>query len=445
MAVHELVCDAQGAPLDYRLIDVNPAYEGHTGIAPATARGRLASELYGSGAPPYLGLYARVAQTGAPEAFETCFDPLGKHFRVSVCSPKRGLFATIFTDVTREKTGQEALVKSEQALRESQERFETFMSRLPAAAFIKDRAGRLVYANKFLKDLFGWHGGEGKLTEELIPEPLAGPMRADDLQALAEGGLVVEERMPDGQGGERVFQTRKFPILAGGRPVYLGGIAVDITERVRHAESLKASLEEKEVLLREVHHRVKNNLQIVMSLLSLQSQQVRTPEVLDSIRQAQHRIRTMAVLHESLYRSENLARADFAAYLEKLCRQLFSAHGPAAASIQLELRLQPMTLDMDQAVSCGLIVNELVTNALKHAFTPGRPGRVTVELGAQGRRVWIGVEDDGGGLPDSVTPGRTGTLGLRLVYNLTQQLDGKLDVRRQGGASFRIEFTAAEG
>jgi PAS domain S-box-containing protein len=211
--------------------------------------------------------------------------------------------------------------------------------------------------------------------------------------------------------------------------------------RQRMEDALRASLAEKTVLLKEVHHRVKNNLQIVSSLLNLQAAQVKNPAALGALRETQGRIRSMALLHEMLYQSENLAGIDFDGYLDRLCAQLFCAFGSPAPRIKLQASAPGIRLGLDQAVPCCLIINELVSNALKYAFPEGRTGRIAVALepaGSQQLRLTVG--DDGTGLPAALDLPQAKSLGLPLVAALATQLKGRLEVVRQPGATFHVTF-----
>lgn len=219
-----------------------------------------------------------------------------------------------------------------------------------------------------------------------------------------------------------------------------------ITERKRGEQALRDALEEKVALLKEVHHRVKNNLQIVASLLSLQSSLVENQQVADVLQDTRNRVHSMALLHEVLYRSGNLARIDFAAYVEDLCRQLLRSFGPTAARVRVETRIAPIGLPLEQGVPCGLIINELVSNALKHAFPAERSGKITVELNfSEGQGLVLRVHDDGVGLPSGLDPENTSTLGLQLVFNLAGQLEGYLTVDRSEGTgtAFSLVFPDA--
>ncbi|QEI04776.1 AAA family ATPase [Pigmentiphaga aceris] len=203
-----------------------------------------------------------------------------------------------------------------------------------------------------------------------------------------------------------------------------------------------ATLEEKESLLKEVHHRVKNNLQLISSLLSLQASSVADPAVAELFAESRNRVRSMALVHENLYRAGNFARVPMLAHLQSLCAQLVRAYGMQARSAELIVEGDNVQLDLDRAISCGLITNELVSNAMKHAFPPERrSGRVVVAMRLNdGGRLALSVADDGIGLPEHIDIANAPSLGLQLVHDLSMQLDGRLVVRREGGTSFTITF-----
>jgi two-component sensor histidine kinase len=191
---------------------------------------------------------------------------------------------------------------------------------------------------------------------------------------------------------------------------------------------------------------VKNNLQIVVSLLNLQAVRVKNPAALDTLQETGNRVRSMALLHETLYRSQNLAHVNFASYIESICNHLIHSYGPKAARVKLEQRMEEVSIDLDQAVACGLIINELVSNALKHAFPEGRAGRITVELQTAAQdQIVLRVADDGVGLPARLDLRQTETLGHQLVFMLAEKLRGAVEVTRDQGTAFRITFQTKQG
>jgi len=215
-----------------------------------------------------------------------------------------------------------------------------------------------------------------------------------------------------------------------------------IEERTRAEEQVRASLAEKEVLLKEIHHRVKNNLQVISSLLNLQSDTVQDEESLEVLRESQNRIRSMAFVHENLYQSEDLARIDFGRYIRNLSSYLFSSYSVNPSLIRLRLDVADVYLGVDTVIPCGLIVNELISNSLKHAFPEGREGEIHVDLRMEDGQVVLVVGDDGVGLPEGLNLQRTETLGLQLVDTLIGQLEGSIELDNSKGTTFRIVFEA---
>ena len=210
----------------------------------------------------------------------------------------------------------------------------------------------------------------------------------------------------------------------------------------RAEEAIKQSLQEKEILLKEIHHRVKNNLQIVSSFLSLRADQIQDEASRSALRDTQDRVHAMALLHESLYRSGDLAHADFPAYVEGLCTQMSQSYGVVASRIQIVQNIAPVALDLDQAVTLGLLISELFSNALKHAFPDERAGRITVEIQTTlPDGVVLTVADDGVGLPPEFAVAQSQSLGLRLVERLARKLGGTVTLEGGLGTTARVEFS----
>lgn len=218
-------------------------------------------------------------------------------------------------------------------------------------------------------------------------------------------------------------------------------------ERRQHVEEqLKASLEEKEILLSEVHHRVKNNLQIVSSLLGLQRILIRDERIVSALVDSQNRIRSMALIHEQLYRSQNLGAIKISDYVRGLVAELLRANSTIAASVSTKINVDDVMLPVGMALSCGLILNELVTNCLKHAFVGGRPGEIRIDFQEESDKVFvIAVSDNGIGLPPGFDYRNSGSLGLQLVLNLSEvQLRGSVEVKSGQGTTFEIHVRQRE-
>lgn len=211
--------------------------------------------------------------------------------------------------------------------------------------------------------------------------------------------------------------------------------------RRRAEEQIKISLQEKEVLLKEIHHRVKNNLQIISSLLNLQAEYLKDKQALEIFKNSQNRIESMALIHEKLYESEDLARINFADYVQDLVTSLFYAYAVNSDAITLKLNIENIFLGIDAAIPCGLIITELVLNSLKHAFPLGKCGEICVELRSFDRnKLALIVRDNGIGLPKSFDFKNTASLGLQLVDALTNQLESSIELNKNDGVEFKLVF-----
>jgi two-component sensor histidine kinase len=222
----------------------------------------------------------------------------------------------------------------------------------------------------------------------------------------------------------------------------LRALNADLEQRVttRTAE-LSATLREREVLLQEIHHRVKNNLQVISSLINMQVRQLEDKSSRDALEECQTRVQAIALIHEKLYQSKDYSRVPFSAYAKSLAANVFAATGTSPVSVLLQLDMEDVSLGVDKAIPCGLILNELITNALKHAFPPPAHGTVCVGLRMDGERnVVFSVSDDGIGMPHELEQKDSPSLGLSLVHTLVEQLEGSMDVVRDGGTAFRITF-----
>jgi PAS domain S-box-containing protein len=338
----------------------------------------------------------------------------------------------------------------ERSLQDSEERCRRAIVDSPIPIMLHAEDGEILQISQSWCDITGYTREElltiGDWTERAYGE------RKEWVQAEIERLYGLEQRVAEGDytirtksGATRIWEFSSAPQgrLSDGRRLAIS-MAMDVTERRLSEKTLRDSLDEKTILIKEIHHRVKNNLQIIISLLNLQAAGIRNPEVLDVFQTTRNRVHSMALLHETLYRSKNLARLDIDAFIKQLASHLFHVHGSAAARIRLQCDATGVELNLEQAVPCGLIVNELLSNSLKYAFPEGRTGQITVGIrsGEKGQAILI-VADDGVGLPAALDIEQTESLGLKLVSILTQQLKGELQIERQRGTLFRILFQTA--
>ncbi len=316
VAIHRLVYNYKGKPVDYIIMDSNPAFETHTGLDRSKVAGRKATDVYGTATPPNFDVYVQVASTGKPVRFDTYFEPLKKHFSISAFSPARGFFATVFEDIT-----------------------------------------------------------EHRIAEEKIT----------------------------------------------------------------------ASLREKELLLKEIHHRVKNNMQIIISLLRMKAEKVRDPEIARHFQDSQNRIFSMALIHERLYQTQDFARIDLNSYAHSLIQELFCMYDVEPHKIRFTLDIQDIPMGIDQAIPFGLVINELVTNSIKYAFPPDKTGEgmISISMSMQNGSIETIISDNGIGILESVDYKSTGSSGLTLVHMIIEkQLQGTIRLSRDKGTTYSISIPA---
>lgn len=308
-----------------------------------------------------------------------------------------------------------------------------------------DLEGKITYANPFLLNLTRYSREEvlGKSWYQTFIHEEARQVAKGALQWLLQEGTASHcEYSILTKSGEKRLTAWNNTVLwdHDDQPIGLICIGEDITERRRAEDQIRAALEEKVVLLKEIHHRVKNNMQIVSSLLRLQSRYLRNEEAQKVFQNSQNRIKTMALIHERLYRSRDFSRIDFARYVEDLAANLYHCYGANAEAIPLKICGQEIFLGMDKAIPCGLIVNELVSNSLKHAFPGREKGEIQIALTAEADKITLKINDNGAGLPPHVDPEKPESFGLELVTALVEQLDGTMELGNNGGAEFRITF-----
>jgi PAS domain S-box-containing protein len=342
------------------------------------------------------------------------------------------------------------LQQREQTLKESEERFRTLIEWTPQALVVH-RNDQLLYANPAALRMFGATSAQELLGQSVLRlvHPEDRQKTIEDNQQCAQQGVqpVHQQRFLRLDGSVFDVEVSAMAIQFDAQPA-LQMAAYDITERKRAELALTDSLREKEALLNEVHHRVKNNLQVISSLLRLEAGRSRQPETSSVMQEMQGRIRTMALLYETLYRTASFASVNLADYLKQIATQVFRAQ--SSGKVQLQLALSAVQVSMDTATPCGLLVNELISNGLKHAFPDGCQGELTVSLWpgspslGVGQTWCIGVSDNGVGLPADFEQRRHQSLGLQLAGDLARQLGGVLDIQQgtdgSTGASFSVLF-----
>jgi PAS domain S-box-containing protein len=334
--------------------------------------------------------------------------------------------------------------RTEEALRESEETFRVLAETSPAA-IILHQGERFIYTNPATTKISGY--SEAELLEMNFWE-WGGKEYCDSIRQRSHARL---RGVPEPSQYEHILITKygeeKWVLVSAGITEYRGQPTViatllDITEAKRAEVMMKVALAEKIILLKEVHHRVKNNLQIISSLLDLQSDSIPDEQSRSYLRESQNRVRSMALVHERLYSSKDFTTIDFGEYIRELSQSLFDSYAVGGERISLNIDVGDYSLDIDRAIPCGLIINELVSNALKHAFPDNRHGEISIHFAVDEKDlITLAVADTGVGLPAGLDFRNTQSLGLQLVDMLVKQLRGRMTVGgEQAGTFFSITF-----
>lgn len=253
---------------------------------------------------------------------------------------------------------------------------------------------------------------------------------------------IFESEIPDADNHEKWISSTLTPIYEeNGRLKKILIVDADITSTKKMQRQIQKSLQEKDVLLKEIHHRVKNNLQIIISLLNLQSGYLKDESTLKAVKDGQLRVRSMALVHEKFYQAEELTEINFGEYIEKLCQYLYQAYGDKTDRIRVSLNTEPIGLDMDTAMPCGLLINEIVSNSYKYAFPGDRQGEIGIKFRRENGQILLEISDNGIGFPAGFDVEKAESLGMQLIQALTLQIDGQLEVEKDHGARFSVRFT----
>lgn len=340
-----------------------------------------------------------------------------------------------FIDITKRKT-------TETKLKISEEKYRRIFDNVQDVFYQTDDDGIIVEISPSIQRYSGYSREElmGKPVEMVYMDP---EDRVKLLETIEEKGETTdyEVRLKTKNNKVVYTSTNAHPWLnIDNNPIGIEGSLRDITERKKMEDELRNLLDEKEMLLKEIHHRVKNNLMIISSLLDLQSQDIHDADDLKLFKESQARADSMALIHERLYQSTDLKHINFGEYIQSLANALFNTYVTDPSKIKLNFELEDIDVDINTAIPLGLIVNELITNSMKHGFPEDNSGKIDIKFGKIDDNLCLEVDDDGVGLPDDLDIQNTTTLGLQLVNSLTSQIDGELDLKRDDGTRFKITF-----
>jgi len=336
--------------------------------------------------------------------------------------------------------------KAEEELRLSEERHRAIYDQAYIGIARIAKMGRFLLVNQRLSDMIGYSPEElyKKTFYELVLESeVESSLQSwDDLLSGKIANFSKEQTYVRNDG--RLINANVTVSLvrdANDAPNYFVAVFEDITERRENDKRLQDSLREKEVLLKEVHHRVKNNMQVISSILNLQSSYIDDEKALSILRESQDRIKSMSFVHESLYQSDTLSEVNFAEYIRNIATNLYHSYGRPQGGIHLQFDLEPVFINLDTSIPCGLVINELVSNALKYAFEGRKKGTIGIHLSRLNERMLrLRVEDDGVGLPENFDVETAESLGLQLVTTLATQVSGTLTMERDKGTRFTLDF-----
>jgi len=344
----------------------------------------------------------------------------------------------------------EEMLQKDIKLRESQEKFRSVADSAVDGIITTDNNGKIILFNPSLENMFGYSIDEikGKHATILMPDRYKKQF-IDKLDRFkSTGNHELDGKTFESLGLRKDGTEFPFEIsIATWGPKgnkFTTSIIRDVTERKKTEKMLEKSLHEKEILLKEIHHRVKNNLMIISSLLNLQSDYIKDEESKNIFKESQNRARSMALIHERLYQSIDLKRMDFGDYIRSLSTELLHTYEVDPGLIKLKINVEDIFLDINTAIPLGLIVNELVTNSLKHAFPEGNSGEINVDFHPIDDYYEFTVKDNGVGFPEDIDYQNTESLGLQIVTSLTDQIDGEITLDRNNGTKFKITFKELE-
>ncbi|WP_052374150.1 PAS domain S-box protein [Methanobacterium sp. SMA-27] len=451
----KMLFDEKGRPIDWIYLEVNRAFEQLTGLK--NVKDRRVTEVIPQLKklkPDLFEIYRRVILTGITESFELYINPLKIWLHISVYKSGGDQFVTVFKNITHRKEAEKELI-------ESKNRLFDIIDFLPDPTFAINSRGEVIAWNRAIEAITGFRAedmlGKGNYEYAL---PIYGIRRPILIDLVTDPNKVIEKqyskikRWEDGiygqtnaplKGINRILWGKAVP-LYNDKGIITGAIEVirDITESKKAEKEVIDSLHEKELLIKEIHHRVKNNMQIVSSLLNLQTNYVDEKETVDVLKESQNRVRSMAMIHEELYRSGDLTHINFVNYVQNLIQKLLYAYNIDATIIKPILKIENINLNMETAVPCGLIISELVSNSLKYAFPNGMAGEIYISLKSKEDKFELVIRDNGIGLPENFDFNKLDSLGLLLVKNLTDQIDGDLTINVTTGTEFIINFEELE-
>lgn len=430
-------------PLSSKIVYVNKAFETFTGYSAAEVMGKNPAFLHGEQTQP---LKVKALNDAIRKHEHTRIEFInykrdGTPYWVDLeMSPfpaeEEGVeyWVGINRDITQRK-------KAERALEQNEEKYRSYTELSFDAIFEFALDGTIIGSNARACQLFQYGREEllGMNIRELMPSQYR-KLLPDELSADITTGSKVVQRVYKKKDGTSFSAEINTKLYRRNEEDHIVAYVRDISDQVKYQDALEKSLREKDTLLAEVHHRVKNNLAVISGLLEMQSFNAGSEEIVGELKESQSRIQSIATVHEMLYQSESFSDIGLEVYIDELVSYISGTFAHEGADIRFEKDIEPLSLTVKQAVPCGLLLNELITNAYKHAFKGRKEGTIYISLHKQGSTVQMAVRDDGVGLPADFDIKQSSTLGITLVHTLVRQLEGTLKVSGRPHTCFRFTF-----
>ncbi len=339
-------------------------------------------------------------------------------------------------------------VEAEKNFRERTKFIETILDSLPIGIAVNEiDTGKSTFINNEFQEISGWTKDKIPSLTKFFKKTINDPDQGKNISHKIKSN--IKDKKPEDlfwdsieietkTGDKKYLSAKTIPLYDQNQIILT---VQDITERIIADKKIQNSLTEKEILLREIHHRVKNNLQTISSLLDLQTDSIKDAAAREVFRSSQSRIRSMALIHERLYKAEDLSRIKAQEYIIKLIDHLEATYDSKSENIKLKTNIHNILLNLDTAIPCGLIINELVSNSMKYAFPKNRAGTIEVSLSVSSTEsLMLSVKDDGIGMSDDITIENSPSLGLQLVHLLTKQINGNIKTEIKNGTKIEIKF-----
>ncbi len=438
--VIKVLFDDNLKPVDYRFVEINRAFEKQTGLI--NARGKSMLELEPGHEDYWFDIYGKVAITGVPVTFENEAKKLNHYYNVfaaRIGNPDEHLVAIVFNDIGKQK-------KAETELTEAIKQFQLMGESIPYGVWRTDAEGNAEYISQSFLDMVGMSMQEATefgWIDKLLPEYRDETLDSWVLCVRTGKEWEREHYFRAADGSVKVVLARGKPVRdEAGRIIHWVGINLDITDMKKTQEELLKSLKENKILIREIQHRTKNNLQMISSLLNLQAGNTENKEVLENLKTTLSRLRSISLLHNKLNLDENVLSLDLSAYLHDILMVLRQMYSNEISKVNIKADIQPIVVPVNFAINVGLIFNELITNSFKHAFSRDEEGKVTINVSKNEKEEILAVvSDNGKGLDETMVPGNS--LGLKILRTLVEQNKGNMTILNENGTSFIIVFPSS--